>query len=224
MHRMMITIMPDYLPWNGTHLGSYTEDIIKSHVESEPYDMFLVEIPKYDDGAIWCTMQKSKSLYPCIVDEIKYVLTLTKIGTHSLYIGGKLHILYNIRNPTLLTKYEMHPSLSEVLFKQAIQDVYVFKMIVGCGHMYDKSILVMGNIPTAYQITISCDNMDIDNIPKRVFDVWFIDQACNTVGRMMRRYKRTEIIRDNLQRVINSIDKSFIWLENLIIQKLMKIG
>lgn len=210
------------LEWNGTYIGSYTSDIIQSCKESKPYNIYTLNVYPY--GNIYCSMKKSKTLYPCIVDEIKHVLTFVKIGTHSLHINGHLHIIYNIRNGVLITEYNVPIHLSEVLFKQAVQDIYVFKMVLGCGYMDTGSIIVINNIPSAYKIALSSIYMDVDNIPECAIKRWFVDEACNSVSRMMRRHERTSIIREKILDIIKSIDKSYLWLEPMIIDKITKIG
>jgi hypothetical protein len=211
------------LVWDGSHLGQYPEEIMIERYDLFPYDLYRLHNPFNQGGSILCAMHSSKSKYPCIVDECKFVLGMSKIGTHSITIGRTLYIMYNIQYPPTLLR-DVPPDIKcNDNFKRMVQDVYVFRLVFGLGCNFDSSIIVLNGIPSSYRnnLDISCEKGF--EISDKALDEWFIDTIGHSMKRMIYISGRTNFMRWNIQKVINRIDKDLIWIDNQIIDRMLRL-
>lgn len=73
-------------------MGSFAWNII---MDLQPLDEnlrngYMVATLNIDDLIFKAIMKETKSIVPCIVDEIKEIFDIPKIGTHTIVIGGRI--------------------------------------------------------------------------------------------------------------------------------------
>src|SRR5579885_990353 len=121
--------------WNGTFLGTFDSSIILSEKRMKPHRYVLLRVKEETFLAV---MQKSKQpSLTNLIDELKTLFHLPKIGTHRIIIGSTLYLL---SKPLLSKEGEIleSPSLKGVdfatipaFFKEQIQNIFVFRDILG---------------------------------------------------------------------------------------------
>lgn len=213
--------MIDELEWDGTWLGSYSDSIILNTVKSYPFNISHIYIPQLMESGMWVARHQSKSVYPCVIDEIKSIFGMVKIGTHSITIKGKLYILYNTKGrPQLLseTDCEMTDEM-----KMRVQDVFVFRMIVGLNCNFESSICMINGIPTSYRNRVDVKEENDTSISNAMLKKWFVDSVGNSVRRMIKPSGRTFTARQRIQALIEKLDQDLIWLDNVIFNMMMKL-
>ena len=72
--------------WNGTYIGILTEDNILAKFYAENSEYWNIKIGNFSTS---CLIRKSKNDYThCLVDELKPVFGLSKLGTHYAWYAG----------------------------------------------------------------------------------------------------------------------------------------
>ena len=216
----------DDLEWDGSHIGDYDSDIILNTVAHYPYNMYLIYISNLMIEPRWVSMHKSDSKYPCIIDEIKTIMGITKIGTHSLLIKRTLYILYNVLSyPKLLRDLDVNQIEGLYLsqLKVKVQDTFVFRMIVGLSSNQESSIILVNGCPSSYRNKIDLDEDKNPDISQIMVKKWFVDTIEDSIRRFIYPSERTFHMRQRIQVVINRIDKDLIWIDNFIMDRLLRI-
>lgn len=216
-------IRADHEPvmWDGSYLGSYDNSIIMNEVFSHPYNVYGLMMPG-TNYIIHCAMHRSKDKYPCIIDEIKPHFGLVKIGTHSITISGILYIIYNTNGvPLLLNDYRFGRYIPNE-YKKLVQDVFVFRMIVGLKTNFETSIMLVNNVPSSYRNS-SPDTDEPFNIPQSTQKQWFVDSISDSIYRLVSPSERTFYLCQKIQEVIYRIDKKMIWIQTSILNRLQMI-
>lgn len=222
-----------FLPWDGTYLGKCEETCILGKLNTHPFKMYCLCISGCITTPTWYPMHQSKDAYPCIIDEIKTVMGLPKIGTHSLHIGNKLYILYNFHGhrPTLVSEVNLDMMTSKMSkqqynkFKTTMQDAFVFRMIVGLTLNSNSSIaLCQDGSPTSYRnkIDIKKDDKSFE-ITEKCIKEWFVDTIQESVRRLIQPSVRTSLMRVRIQEVVNRIDPEYVWVDSMIVERIIRI-
>lgn len=81
------------LLWDGSYLGNFGEKIIKSTWEIEKRKYMKISIKKH---IFFCAYITPNSSFACVVDELKPLFGLTKIGSHRINIDRKMYIIYYV--------------------------------------------------------------------------------------------------------------------------------
>jgi hypothetical protein len=214
------------LIWDGSYLGRFDKEDIISRKNMFPYNRYTVVVKM--DGmslTIDCTMATASNLYPCIVDEIKPILGLVKIGTHSVRYGKTLYIMYNMPYECrLLTEDEAKTGEECTDLKIMVQDTYVFRLVVGLGCNFDSSIALVNGVPTSYRCTCDIKGDMAPDMSRKAQQFWFVDSVKDSIHRMVACCGRSYTMRCKIQDVINRIDKSLIWLDNYIYGRFIQLN
>ncbi len=135
--------------WDGTSIGVITEDqILNKYVlgSLEYWDI------RKDIYQTICIVRKCKDFTPCIIDELKPLFGLIKLGTHYCKYESNYIILIrsrmdihgkNIAKEIFLSDYTT--KLDENLINR-IKNIYIFRDILCLGKSNDSSIILRRNM------------------------------------------------------------------------------
>lgn len=194
--------------WDGTDV---TNIISRSNIYEAKYGKYkywTLTFPQTDQTlsnetfeTVTVCVRNSKNTLPCLVDELKPVFELHKIGTHWCRYGGKFKILYKCsftnegyikEEITLDTGKDFDIKFSDITFKLQVQEIFAFRELLGITCSYLSSVIIRDDKAISYyepgMLTV-----DKKIIPFTVLDKWFDDSSVDQV--VMRLCK------------INSVDK-----------------
>lgn len=186
-----------------------------------------------------CEVKKSsnKSI-PCLIDEIKPIFDLKKIGTHWTKYKGKYLILLKVDlDENRSIKY--HLSLDLYKYNQKIekeiQKIFAFRDMLGMSRSYEKSIILkdINSKKLKYMVPVSFyePNMTPSNdgkiIPNSVLEKWFHDTTIDDVIKKMLKIDKPEDIgsgllklRQNLENIVERCDRDSIMFVDEILTKI----
>ena len=162
------SILNDYLPWNGSHLGCYTDIILKQWTR-EGSNYCVIILPKgwyasltdkqlsLGEGILYCTYVCTKNVFPCIVEELKPLFGLAKRGIHRITIDNREYILYYVPITvsgeliweTPLSRLDLrHPVRNDPLFRFEIQKIIAFCDLLSLSNTNESHILIRPGIST----------------------------------------------------------------------------
>lgn len=227
------------LPWDGTHLGTITDDNILTRFTVDTFNYWQLEIC----DVCTTTMYRSiKSFEPCIIDEAKLLFGLPKLGTHSVKYKRKLYILICVEmkddntvvRELLLSQIDDSYIDNEV-FTQLVRETYVFRDTFAISKTYD-SLISCRQMPmfdgtylqpfSLIESKISENNTCI--LPGTVMRKWFDEDNMpeHVLQSMLKVRTRLDLqraisrIRTGLRCIIKRIDPEYTYIDIIVIRRL----
>lgn len=232
--------------WNGSHLGTYKKNIIDWKLETKRAKYCQLNI---NGKVLVCQIRNVKSHLPCIIDEIKPLFGISKLGTHDLYIGKTMYQIIKARVPSLTGGLQEDHRLDEMLeiykkmenlpdyVKREVQKIYIFRNIMGIPQNFDRSIRVRisNNLMTPLSFTESkMDPQFHKAMSKTCIRKWF-DNDESIIKELLNEMLQTKtdedveykipLIRGEMDNIFSRINKDATMYKTFIIRNLQnKIG
>lgn len=194
--------------WDGTDVSDIItrSDISEAVYNKKKYWNIRFH---YSDTIIYeetCIVRTSKGNIPSLIDELKIVFSLPKIGSQWLKLDNKYYILLkcqftsdgyileedNLRD-YLKKKQEEHlkqdkksvkdiRELLDPLHDMQIREIFAFRELLGITRSFDTSIIMRSRNNNYYPISYYEPNMSglgVKVIPSTVIEKWFEDEDEN---------------------------------------------
>lgn len=209
--------------WDGTDVTDIItqSDIFEAKYNKLNYWVIQIKTPNtiqsqettITETTITCIVRSGKNL-PCLIDELKPVFGLQKLGTHWCKHGGKIYVLircimteegYIKEETTLNMVTEVTP-----LLKLQIQEIFAFRELLGVTCSYESSIIIREKKNNTYPISFYEPNMatvDTKVIPFNVLDKWFEDSSIDEVVKRLCRIHTIDRIGTVLHNIRSQIDE-----------------
>lgn len=224
------------LRWDGSYLGEYKRDVIDIKTETKRGKYWNLTI---NDVKISCQIRTIKSFVPCIVDELKPLFKLSKLGTHSIKIGKTKYLMIKVFHGEqgILEDYRLNEFEPDKLNKgiiSQVQAIYVFRLILGLTQNYDRSIHIRKVGDVMYPLSFSATSMNPMNCPfpsSSVNKKWFTkyDTDFSKVLQKMLNIRtaddlvaRLSEMRSTIERIIRRIDPDIIHESRFIVQHIQE--
>lgn len=238
------------LKWDGTDI---TPLISKSSVYEGKHlktKYWLIHIPDSDKEKGFsetCIAKGSKNNIPCLIDELKPIFGLQKLGTHWCKHKGKYMILIrcvktpddHIKQELTLDKIDVRKNTSSDssegsrmgLLKLQIQEIFAFRELLGISCSFESSILIREYKNSIYPISQSEASMSFNDtkcrVPETMLNKWFEETNIDTVvARILKihdlRYM-TEVLNDigtKIESVIERLDRTLIAYKDGIVSRI----
>lgn len=181
-----------------------------------------------------CIVKSTKTTIPCLVDELKDVFSLPKLGTHWCRINSKYYILIKPnKTPEGYIKEEITLNMIDIqtdLLRLQIQEVFAFRELLGVTCSFESSIIIREGKSGVYPISYNEPNMTIGDtkvIPGTVLDKWFGDTTIDDVVQKLCRINNIDKLakilhelRGKIENIIEKVDRRSITYKNLIIDRI----
>lgn len=219
--------------WDGTDV---TDLISKCDIYGAKFNKlnyWVIQHPDYDDQV--CIVRSTKCSLGCLVDELKPVFGLPKLGTHWCRLGNKVYILIRcVKNTDGSIKEEltlnMLGSSSSSLLTLQIQEIFAFRELLGVTCSYESSIIIREGKAGPYPISFYEPNMateDTKVIPFTVLEKWFVDTSMDEVVKRLCRVNNINRLptvlhelRTSIEEVIDRVDRRAITYKNCIVNRI----
>lgn len=213
-------VILDYIrkpTWNGEHIGTLSPENIKLCIKKT----YLISIEGQDYTIM---MSRTNDGYPCIVDELANIFGFRKCGSNTVNYGKFRYVIYNIDDLNPITIKSLTPKDITQEFKILVQDMLVFRLIMGVTNNNDSSLLLIDNNPVSINNNRPKDSLtrSFPIISNAVINRWFIDDYKASLNRILCGRDLSEI-RQEIQLVINRINCDLIFLENDIVGRILSI-
>lgn len=213
--------------FDGRYLGSLKEENILREGEvriDKKYSFFEIKVDGEQEVMI---VRNIKSFLPAILDEIKPLFFLPKIGTHTFHFKGKLMLGYKTQlitgnpYPDLTLDYSSFiPRTRE--FTYQVKRTFAFREAFGITKTYEKSIILRfeKNIPQVLSFNepgsvVFQDDPLKSVIPQTVLTEWFNDDLDRYIKDLFcfnRELPEASInyYRSKIEKIVLRIDKNLI--------------
>lgn len=217
--------------WNGSFLGEFSKDAIqfKEIRGKDRYWTLNLGTP------ITCRVKQIPSSFPTLIDELKPVFGLPKLGTHQIRIESKNYLLIKCPEPgvTEVPLNQFIPGSSQyILFRRQIQELLAFRDVLAVSSTYESSLRVRLQprrppVPMSYREPKMAFDASRSIISSRLHRRWFSDITIDqTLARMIHLDPEDVSagiaeFRSQLEATISRIDRSLIWCSAFIMERLM---
>lgn len=259
-----LPIYTQYIMWDGSSLGEISpEQIIEKHSidisassseESSPKTRFR-DIGKkkhkrsqeywyttIKNVGQWVAVKPLKNMLPIIIDELKPLFGLTKIGTHIATVSGHNYIIFRQNEQY---QKDVRPfrdlRLSEAprdmtnngLFRQLVQYTYCFRMIIGVTCCFDRNIVIRKQNNWDMPISTGENNVNFQKhrISKTTLNKWYGEVRPDFVLQTMLNLDESspeEVsatlskLRSKIEATIMRVDKNEIWMSAYVMERVQK--
>jgi hypothetical protein len=200
---------PNPFTWDGSDLGVIQSScIIGSVVSTRKRRYWHLDIGGH---RVVCSVRMCLTSFPNIIDELKVVFGLPKVGTHRCILGSKNYILSkididpvngDIKEEITLdyiqpdTKLANGQLVADAMFVAQVQELFVFRELLGVLRVIESTVDVHivpqrnGKRYTIYPVGRNETKMDPTQrelmIPRTIMDRWFCDTSIEDVtGRLV---------------------------------------
>ena len=223
--------------WDGSYLGMVTDLNIIERFEVEGLKYWSISLFGHVEI---CIIRPILTNSPCISDELKVLFGLSKLGTHRVKYRRKMYILIRTRS-TDDGNICLETDLSQIhtkdpVFVGQVQDTYLFRDVLGLTKSTDKSLVLRHpkqRYLAPYPVSFYENMMRPDDtkliVPATVTDKWFDGVTLNDVARRIFRVEKMEdvqariiYIQDQLNLIIERVDRDAVWMIRPIIERLTR--
>jgi len=214
--------------WDGTDV---TDLISRSNVYEAKHEKYKYWVITHDQQTEMCMIRNSKNTLPCLIDELKSMFKLYKIGTHWYKQGSKFKILLkcsktedgSIKEELTLKDIKQYDDN----FKLQIQNIFAFRELLGITCSYSSSIIVRDSmIPVSfYEPNMLTEDKKI--IPFTILEKWFTDSSIDEVVQRLCKINSLNdlvntlhILRTNIEEVILRTDSKNIGYKDCIMNRI----
>lgn len=224
--------------WDGSYLGCFPRKCIKCKIHNKTNGI-LHHILCLEEGTkkITCQMKKYSDVHlPCILDEIKPLFGIPKIGTHRIQIGKTHYILYKSHlSDMLITKFN---TKEKKMVKKYMKPNIAFRMLLCVSTIQNSSFIYKRNqkhspIFSAYETKTS---LGVSNVfPSEHFAKFWLDNDENVdlylsefisllIENSAQSNKLEFLVKlqSDLEKIINRVNSDYVWLISPLIQELHK--
>ena len=213
------------LLWNGSNLGNITNNVIKI---LPPRLNGLGEFlhMRYESTDIICHIYKYKDDIPLIIDEIKPIFGLEKIGRHTCLIKNKKYLLSQIceENEYIFNEVENKYDIQQI--RETIAFRYIMCITTTGNFLWYRKSSVLSYKDCSinpsrddFKLSLVIIKKWFENDNNMIYDTIYhmLIKICNNKYNL--RYTVRQIV-FNISAIILQINKNFIFLANIILNKL----
>lgn len=224
------------IEWNGSRINDPSDNIIWTERIS---GIDYCHIKLDEDNIIYAEIKQSQHLLTVIIDEIKPIFGLNKLGTLWFKYGGHFYILMKVdiypESHEIVTRKNLKKfkikSLDQKLLHE-VRKIFIFKEILGINSNTEKNILILNN--DDIQIAVSNNECSIKKgenescLSDTICQKWFKDLDTNIfIQEMVKVHHPDRVssksfkIYEKIVNVIERIDRKLITFADLVKLRLL---
>jgi len=210
--------------WDGSNI---TEFINKKEIkiyegENEKKTYWLIENEESKTKEI-VLVRSSVNILPCLIDELKIIFNLEKIGTHWLKFHGKIYIIFRIEmeDENVLDEITLDQYKYDKNIEKEVQRIFLFRELLGLTMNFEKNIILRNKSLYIQPISFYETNMKPGNsgkvLPSTILDKWFKNTDLDTSTRVFFNIDKIEnmneillTLKTKLEKVFNRVDPNSI--------------
>lgn len=221
--------------WDGTDVSNIISeaDIFEATYNRKKY-WLIRYVTNHKIKEEICMVKYPKDTLTCLVDELKAIFGLVKIGTHWFVRNNRLGVLIKCFK-TKEGYIKEEPNLSQItkvdqLLTLQVQEIFAFRDLLGVTCSYESSIIVRETRIGKYPISYFDPNMTLKNtkvVPATVLDKWFKNTSLDDVTRRLVKINdinelsaKLHDIRSQIETVIERVDRRSIVHKTIIIDRI----
>ena len=222
--------------WDGTDV---TNIISQSYIYSAEHGKYKYWVIRHVcNNTIHeetCIVRSCKDSLSSLIDELKPIFGLQKLGTHWCRYNGKMKLLIKaVRTPKgeikqEITLNQIDPSTNHLL-KFRVQEIFAFRELLGVTRSYSSSIIIRESKNSVYPISFYEPGMvttDKKIIPYKILETWFEGSSIDIVVKKLCKIHTIDRlgvvlhnIRGKIEETIERVDRRAISYKTCIMNRI----
>ena len=223
--------------WDGSNLGKLEDEGMIQNFSKWGNNYWVIVINGY--SAI-CISRPIYNNHANIVDELKPIFNLPKLGTHKIKYERKTYLLIKARLNKEKTEIVEERNLlfvndtDDISLIEKVQETFFFRDLLGLTQSFEKSVIL--RIPykegySPYPISFHDGNIKIRNgktsTSSKVKEKWYGEESPSNICRRLfnlnfddsqdKIEEKLLYVRTEIDKVINRLDKKLVGLTQAII-------
>lgn len=212
--------------WDGTNITDFINrkeiKIYKGEYENENNNnkktYWYIENTENGEEEI-VLVRNSLNILPCLIDELKTVFHIEKIGTQWLKLHGKIYIISRVEteNGEVLDEITLDQYKYDKNIEKEVRKIFLFRELLGLTMNFEKSIILRKKHLYIQPISFYETNMKPGDtgkvLPGTILDKWFkkidLDTATCNFFNIDKIENMNEILlefKGKLEQVFNRVD------------------
>ena len=218
--------------WNGTCLG----EISKNNITTVKINNNKYWIIRFGDRRLISEVIHTSNKLASIIDELKVIFKIAKLGTHRAILDGKEYLLTRPR--IVNNSIVLEPSIldikktNKISFIHRVQEVYLFRVVMGALSNAEKMIYIRKPIKSYISPYPVCRHiMDVKTtsmkLPMVTMKRWYGSLTLADVARrLFQMYDMTQLgdiigsLNVTIENIIRGIDKTLVHIGSLVINNI----
>jgi hypothetical protein len=218
--------------WDGSYLGEFSKDVLQS-IELREKDRYCTL--NLGDHPLTCRVKSMKTAFPNVIDELKGLFGLPKLGTHHIRVNSRNYLL--IRPPEAgITEIPLNEFIRDAayssMFRRQVQETFAFRDVLAIPVSYERNLRVRlqprrNPVPVSYCEPSMTFDASRPILSSALQNRWFNDISVNATLARMIHLDPEDVsagiaeFRTKIETIISRVDKSLIWSSSFIIERLM---
>lgn len=240
------------LPWNGSFLGYITKaqilDIAKFSGEVY-WRLHVKDSLTSTDTTIVCRARGAQNTFPCIIDQLKELCNIPKIGTHWVRLGKRIIILSRVDSNAefdvlVYNKLSQFDKSIYPKFADSVKKIFAFKEVFGVKYATLNSVKLVQNSLNSKSkedgeskefcewepLSVKDTHFNLSKaiIKQQMLKLWFggnlqnvVNEIHNLLGINKQNYtKKIHILRSEIEKIIKLVDKEAISLSTSLLERI----
>jgi hypothetical protein len=220
--------------WDGSDIGPIDDHIYSCQKSEDDHILALwTKNQKGESKLVLTKILKYKNEIPIIIDEMKPLFGIKKVGKHKASIRGFPIILIRYQGDVSLKRYmndsTFTPEKMGKSFIQEIRRLFAFRSLVCLNNNYENTLEVRTGSGINHPISCRENNFNYDScskatrIPRTIVRTWFEDDIGLAEESILNLIKDKDlsILRFDIQKIIMKFDKQLISWNNAIFEKML---
>jgi len=236
---MKTLLLPDIL-WDGSNLGDLDLLDIKWNIKKENRTVWIF---KWKEQNIACEVVNIQNNIPCVLDEMKYIFGIPKIGTHTVTHGKKIYLLKRIRSEnrsvaSIILDKSINNYIIDMnnMISNQIREILVFRQVCGINPTHESKIVIREGYDQIYPLSWEEKGITMNRedsvLSSTLFSKWFDDTTFYKTLHTLLKITENENSEDNeyyslrlmeiridIENIINRLDSNLIWFVDYIIYR-----
>jgi hypothetical protein len=217
----------EYFLWDGSDISELINNkntIIKEGIYGETvYWNIFYNDKEGENREEICIVRTSTTNISCLIDEIKPIFGLEKLGTHWCQLYKKTYILIKplIIDGILIQEISLHEIGYLKELEKEIQKIFVFRELLGITKSFEKNVVCRKERMQVKTLSFYEPNMMPFNenkvTPNTILDKWFNNTTIDEVMKDMFRIRKLEYLtsllanlRKKMNYIVHRVDKNMV--------------
>lgn len=226
------------LTWDGTDITNIISDMTIYECKNNKITYWILRkldsvTGIYNDQT--CIVRSCKNTTSCLIDELKPIFGLKKLGTHWCKINNRFKLLIKpVTNKDGYIQEELKLNLCNFpirkLLKLQIQEIFVFRELLGVTCTYESSIILREGANQIYPMSFYEPNMSLNDtkiLPCKILEKWFNHTSVDTVVKRLLKihniYNMASTLHDlrtKIEETIERVDRQNIGYKSIILNRI----
>ena len=198
--------------WDGSDVTDFINNE-KTFIREAEYKKITYWVIINEKERETCSVKPTTSLLSCLIDEMKPIFGLEKIGTHWFKFKGKNMLMHKLEivDGCILEELTLKDVKYNEKLEPEVQKIFIFREILGMSKSFESSIVLRNKKffikPVSFYEPNMVPSKKSNVLPNTILDKWFSKTSVDKVVLKMFKLDKIENLTSVLLELKTKLDK-----------------